>query len=154
MFEWVANTAPTHPPAENLSSSVSLQFLYKHFQQKLPLHFEQYLYSFYIYSLKTFTCNIIKISILSKPFNFFWINISVVKLDCSIIFQINRNFQGNKCVDTHRDFYADVCESIGTILQKSCASSKNNSDLLFSSCSKLTSYLFKSFLFSSKFEII
>ena len=52
----------------------------------------------------------------------------------------------------HWDLYANVCQSIGTVPLSSWASSKKKSFLLFSSYNKLALTLFKSLLFSSKFE--
>ena len=40
--------------------------------------------------------DVIKTSILSKPFKFFWIIISMIKLDCSIPFQKKETLTGVK----------------------------------------------------------
>ena len=72
--------------------------------------------------------------ILSKPFKFFWIIISiinefaVIKLDCWISFPKWDAFTG---INRHWDFFVDVCESIGTALWSSWVAFKKIYFLLF-----------------------
>ena len=101
----------------------------------------------YLLPRKKFTWDTIKTSILLSSSNF--CESSFQQLNWIAEFSSTRKMASGEYLDMLGNFYADVCESIGTVL----LIASENFLLQFSSFSKLTSTLFKQLLFSKKFQI-